>query len=77
MTLQNAEDVGKLKSKEFFKYAYSSKDFQYAVFASDNIIDGIKKHIPKDRRRYLIDATFKVCPYGRSVGHLTEKVKRD
>lgn len=64
MTLQNGTNVDGLSSKSFFKHAYSSKDFQYCVFASDNIIDGIKKNIQVERRNFLLDATFKVCPYG-------------
>lgn len=63
-TLQNDENADGLSAERFFKYAHSSKDFQYCVFASQNIIDGIKKNIPLRRRKYLIDATFKVCPYG-------------
>lgn len=65
MTLQNEENVDELTSNRFFKYAHSSKDFEYCVFASDNIIEGIKKNIPVERRKFLLDATFKVCPYGK------------
>lgn len=63
MTLHNESYADGLTSTPFFKYAHSSKDSQYCVFASDNIINGIKK-IPVHRRRLLMDATFKVCPYG-------------
>lgn len=64
MTKQDGKDPDKLKSKLFFKYAYESKAFSYCIFASDNIISAIEKHIPVERRKYLMDATFKVCPYG-------------
>lgn len=71
MTIQNGDDNSHgLSSKPFFKHAQkvshenSKKDFEYCIFASENIIDGIKAHIPIDRRKFLIDATFKVCPYG-------------
>lgn len=41
-TLQNDENVDGLTAKSFFKHAHSSKQFEYCVFASDNIIDAIK-----------------------------------
>lgn len=63
MTLQNETNGDGLSSTPFFKKAYASKQFQYCVFASDNIIKAIKK-IPIERRQFLLDATFKVCPYG-------------
>lgn len=50
-------------SKLFYKNVFSSEQFSYCVFASDVIIDGIKT-IPVERRHYLMDATFKVCPFG-------------
>lgn len=65
MTQQDESDSNSLSSKPFFKYAHESKDFSYCIFASDNIIDGIKERIPIERRRYLLDATFKICPYGK------------
>lgn len=37
--------------------------FTFVIFLH-NIIDGIQAHIPIERRRFLIDVTFKVCPYG-------------
>lgn len=63
-TIQNETNADGLLPKSFFQHAYKSKDFEYCVFASQNIIDGIKKHIPVHRRKFLIDATFKICPYG-------------
>lgn len=63
MTLQNGEDVDKLESKPFFKYAHNGKSFSYVVFSSDNIIESIPR-IPVQRRKFLLDATFKVCPFG-------------
>lgn len=52
MTKQDGKDPDKLKSKLFFKYAYESKAFSYCIFASDNIISAIEKHIPVERRKY-------------------------
>lgn len=63
-TLQNGNDADKLTSKPFFQYAHHSKAFDYCIFASLNIINGIKEKIPVERRQYLMDATFKVCPFG-------------
>lgn len=64
MTQQNGENVDGLSSKPFFKKAFECKDFAYCIFVSDNIVDGIKK-IPVARRNFLMDATFKVCPFGQ------------
>lgn len=63
-TLQNDENCDNLEPKPFFRYAHNAKSFSYVVFASENIIDGIVKHIDVDRRKFLLDATFKVCPFG-------------
>lgn len=64
MTLQNKENIDGLEPKPFYETAFECKDFAYCIFASDNIIDGIQKHIPIEKRKYLMDATFKICPFG-------------
>lgn len=48
----------------FYKTTYKCNSFAYVVFASDNIIKGIKSKIPREQRNFLLDATFKICPYG-------------
>lgn len=48
----------------FFKTAYECKSFPYVISSSDNIIKGIKTNIPVERRKFLMDATFTVCPLG-------------
>lgn len=68
-TLQNGSDDDKLNSTEFYKTAYEFKgttksSFSYVVFASQNIVNSIKERIAPQKRRFLMDATFKVCPYG-------------
>lgn len=51
-------------NKVFFKTAYECAAFSYCVFASDDIIERFQERIPKDRRHFLMDATFKICPFG-------------
>lgn len=48
---------------DFFRTVFVGDQFSYAVFASQKIIAEIEK-IPVTRRKYAMDATFKVCPYG-------------
>lgn len=48
----------------FFKVAYSCKDFQYVIFASDKIIAKMISKIDIANRDLLMDSTFKVVPYG-------------
>lgn len=48
----------------FFRGAHVGDEFAYAVFASQRIIESIEKNIVVTRRKYLMDATFKICPYG-------------
>lgn len=50
-------------SKPFLKKIFEGSAFSYCVFASDNVIAGLDK-IEVSRRNFLMDATFKVCPYG-------------
>lgn len=63
MTLQDETDADALPSSEFYKTAYKNKGFSYVVFASQNIINSIAD-VSVKKRKFLMDATFKVCPYG-------------
>lgn len=63
MSLQNETDADALPSLEFYKTAYKCKGFSYVVFASQNMVNSIKQ-IRTNKRKFLMDATFKVCPYG-------------
>lgn len=49
--------------RQFYKIAYECDDFSYCVFASDSIVDEVKK-MNVAERHYLIDGTFKVVPFG-------------
>lgn len=48
----------------FFKTAFACEEFEYCIFASDAVISGIRDRIPPNVRNYLMDATFKICPFG-------------
>ncbi|XP_062141719.1 uncharacterized protein LOC133849565 [Drosophila sulfurigaster albostrigata] len=50
--------------KVFFKKLYASSSFAYCVFASDKVITLMQANIEEQNRHFLIDATFKVCPFG-------------
>lgn len=63
MTLHDGTDEDKLQSTEFFKTAYECKAFSYCVFASENILNAVKK-MPVHKRRFMMDATFKIVPFG-------------
>lgn len=63
MSLQNETDDDALPSLDFYKRAYKCKGFSYVVFASQNIVNSIKQ-LPQNKQKFLMDATFKVCPYG-------------
>lgn len=39
-------------------------DVSFTLFASLQMIDLIKKHIPPQNRRYMMDATFDITPLG-------------
>lgn len=56
--------IGQTARTPFFKHAYASDAFSYCVFSSDNIIDQIKAEIEPQKREYLMDSTFKICPFG-------------
>lgn len=53
-------------SEIFFDRLYSDPDgaFEYCIFSSKKIIKYIKKTSEPSERRYLMDATFQVVPYG-------------
>lgn len=48
----------------FYKTLVIQNNYKFCVFASDEIIELIKSNIAEDQRDYMMDATFKVCPYG-------------
>lgn len=64
MELPTRHNNTNLPPTVFYKTTHECKSFAYALFASDNIINGIKLRIPKEHRNFLLDATFKICPYG-------------
>lgn len=51
-------------NQEFYKVAYECNEFEYVIFASDNVITQIKQRIPVEMRNFAMDATFQICPYG-------------
>lgn len=54
----------------FFKNAVECEEYSYYLFASDEIVDAVKKNIDVSRRQYIFDATFGVCPLGSFVQFL-------
>lgn len=60
---------------DFFRGVHIGADFSYAVFASQSIIEMIEKYITVDRRRYLMDATFKICPLGEFTQFLIIQIE--
>lgn len=48
----------------FFRHAEQTKDYEYCIFASKEVIDNILEHIEPENRTYYIDGTFKVTPLG-------------
>lgn len=50
--------------KQFFKKLHESETFSYCIFASEKTITLMEKNINPANRHFLIDATFKVCPFG-------------
>lgn len=51
------------ESIPFYRCVQIEDEFAYCVFASERIINEIKK-MPAERRHYYMDGTFKVVPYG-------------
>lgn len=49
----------------FFKTAFQCDEFSYCLFASDTIVDRVSNRIPVDQRVFLMDATFKIVPFGQ------------
>lgn len=65
---QHVNDLyGRTKNKlnpeknQFYRTTYISDDFSYSLFASQRIIDLIQEY-PVDKRRFMMDATFKIVP---------------
>lgn len=62
LALEDADFMQKygttVSGKRFF-------EFSYCVFASDEIIEEYEAAIPVERRQFLMDATFKICPFGQ------------
>lgn len=50
---------------EFYKGSYECDDFSYSYFASDHVMENIRTNIPEEKREFLMDATFKICPLGQ------------
>lgn len=57
----NVEDETNLP---FYRMVYNSTAFSYCIFASESVIRNINSNIAIERRNYLMDATFKVVPFG-------------
>jgi hypothetical protein len=49
---------------QFYKGTQVTANFENTFFASDKIIELIKKNIPSSKRSYFMDATFKIVPIG-------------
>lgn len=48
----------------FYKGTICNKSYTCTFFASDHIISLIGENIERNRRKYLMDATFKIVPVG-------------
>lgn len=48
--------------KQFYRVAVEESSYSYCIFSSQSMIDLIKNHIAIERRRFLMDATFKIVP---------------
>lgn len=48
----------------FYKTVVIEDNYKFCVFASDEIVELIKENISEQNRHFMMDATFKVCPYG-------------
>lgn len=49
------------EKNQFYRTTFVSEDFSYSLFASQRIIDLIQEY-PIEKRRYMMDATFKIVP---------------
>lgn len=50
-----------LEKSQFYRTTFTSSDFSYSLFASQRIIDLIE-NFPVEKRRFMMDATFKIVP---------------
>jgi hypothetical protein len=50
--------------RQFYKGSLVKPSFECTFFASESIIEIIKTSIPKGKRQYFLDATFKIVPFG-------------
>lgn len=48
--------------REFYVKAYQCSSFSYCIFASYAINEQMEINIPQHKRKFLMDATFKICP---------------
>lgn len=48
----------------FFDGIVETEKFSFCVFSSKYCINLIENHIELSRRRFMMDATFKICPLG-------------
>lgn len=48
----------------FYKTTIKTDSFSFCVFSSNGVIEKIKSNIAPERREILMDATFKICPFG-------------
>lgn len=53
-----------LNPRHFFTAAIKEENYSFCLFSSLKTIYLIKENIPPSKRTYLIDATFKIVPYG-------------
>lgn len=49
---------------KFFRHAHQSDEYEYCIFASQEVIDNILENIEPGNRTYYIDGTFKITPLG-------------
>lgn len=52
------------KNKRFYIDTIVDAENSFTIFASHQIVDMIKQHIPLNDRRYMMDGTFDVSPLG-------------
>lgn len=49
---------------QFYKGTQITASFENTFYASDTVIEIIKTNIPTGNSNYMIDATFKIVPFG-------------
>lgn len=57
-------DRSKIYQEHFFKAAITENDFPFCIFYSEAIGAMIKVNIAPRSRKYLIDGSFQIVPYG-------------